>query len=654
MTAPQHRVAIGSASEDEFVWLEDESPETLAWQEQQDAATLRVLDGWPHREQLHALLESLPPSRGGHVPRFCGGAMFSVTSSGLEVNGALILDLSTAGETLANFWPSPDGRHVAVATTAGSAEVGELRLLHSAGGSAMAPPLLYTDWSRLSWLPDSTGFYVNGIDLVEGQARGALWFQGVSAPAAVKVDLPHTGFDLYPAASVDGHHVMVSTGIGALRPAFLLSRNTQEVTPFITELQEHVQGIVVSDRYIAVTTVGADRGRVVSIPLASPRDASTWREVLPEGDAVMRALSIVDGHLVVSELLHGCSRIRITTLDGAEVRTVPLPNGGVGVATGGGVPLPGVPMIQSSPGSSVVTFRYSSPAAAPASYAFDILSGELQLIDGDPGGMSVRSWLTTARAADGTNLPAWVTRPALLDPASSVPTVVVVYGGWNLANSPEYKVFTAAILACGGQVVHAIVRGGGEGGDAWWHGGRRERKQTTFDDLYTIVEHLTGAGIAEPGRVALQGASAGGLASAVAATQRPDLFVAVAATAPLLDLLRAGSGPKRDDSTLKSIHEELTDDPNVLSTYSPYHHIHDHLPAMFVGATADDVRTPAWHARKFVARAQHVGQHHPVLLRAWRDAGHVIRTPGGSQINHDWLTFVMRELDLTPPAANSR
>lgn len=174
-------------------------------------------------------------------------------------------------------------------------------------------------------------------------------------------------------------------------------------------------------------------------------------------------------------------------------------------------------------------------------------------------------------------------------------------------------------------------------------------KQRTFDDLYALVEHLATTGVLSKSKVALQGGSAGGLAAAVAATQRPDLFAAIVASAPLLDLRRVSNGPGADATTIASIVDELGDDDTVLAAYSPYEHIHDRLPPTFIGATSDDVRTPAWHSRKFVARAHDLSPGH-VFLRVWKGVGHGTARPAGNRVTSDYLAFVMAHLGLTPPA----
>lgn len=100
---------------------------------------------------------------------------------------------------------------------------------------------------------------------------------------------------------------------------------------------------------------------------------------------------------------------------------------------------------------------------------------------------------------------------------------------------------------------------------------------------------------------------------------------------------------------------DITDPEDVLrlAALSPYHAIRPgtSYPAVFVVAGDTDPRCPPWHARKFVARLQaaQTGDA-PILLRVWENAGHGWATDRAISIeeNTEWLSFVMRWLNLTP------
>lgn len=69
---------------------------------------------------------------------------------------------------------------------------------------------------------------------------------------------------------------------------------------------------------------------------------------------------------------------------------------------------------------------------------------------------------------------------------------------------------------------------------------------------------------------------------------------------------------------------------------------------------AADVRCPAWHSRKFLARLQSSstsGQ--PALMRILGDIGHMtgMSPSKGSEATAEWLGFLMRHLGLNPADA---
>jgi prolyl oligopeptidase len=210
----------------------------------------------------------------------------------------------------------------------------------------------------------------------------------------------------------------------------------------------------------------------------------------------------------------------------------------------------------------------------------------------------------------------------------------------------------AAFVAAGGVFVHAHLRGGGEFGLEWWHGGRFRSKQNCYDDLYAVAEDLIAAKLSAPEMLAVTGESNGGLTAGVALTQRPDLWKVVVPRVPFLDCIgfcRSAYG--RMIVTLDFADVENSEEVRRLGTLSPYHLVREGVcyPAVFLVAGDTDLRCPAWHARKFAARLQAATTGNaPILLHVWENAGHGGATDRSTAVTQatEWLAFTLRHLGV--------
>ena len=195
-----------------------------------------------------------------------------------------------------------------------------------------------------------------------------------------------------------------------------------------------------------------------------------------------------------------------------------------------------------------------------------------------------------------------------------------------------------------------MLRGGSEEGEAWHRAGMRDRKQSVFDDFAAAAEHLIAGGWTSPGRLAISGGSNGGLLVGAALIQRPELFAAVACSAPLLDMVRYerfGLGETWNDEYGRA------DDPTELGwlvAYSPYHHVvkRTAYPAVLFTVFDSDTRVDPLHARKMCAALQWAtASDRPVLLRRERQTGHGARSVRRTvELQADVLTFLADQIGL--------
>ncbi|MEV4397280.1 prolyl oligopeptidase family serine peptidase [Nonomuraea sp. NPDC049607] len=659
---------------DPYRWLEEETPEVRRWQRRQADLAAAVAHDGQDPAAVRDLIRAYDSGSRPILPRYAAGRWFRpVTPPGGTASAVVVADRPYGpGRTVADLagfggqegpavlsWlaPSPDGRVLALGVCVDGSEHNTVRLVEVDTGRLLDAPgqLLHSAWAGgVSWTPDSGGFTFFALTGPPEEFRQAVFSHRLGTPGETVVEpvpVP-AGSREYTLVqySPDGRWAVAAHRVGSPIPCAVrdLSEPGAAWRPFVTRCAGTVAGHIVGDRYVAVTDVGAPRGRVVAIPLdaADPDDPSGWAELVPEGDTVLRSLTPVGEHLYLSEFDRTFARVRIIDRAGRVAGEVPLPGRGAlaapffaltALATG--VPAADFVFAFSTLTSSWGVYRHRPGESAP-----ETLSAPAVVLDAEvTAGQAV--------AADGVAVPYHVVRPAGLDPARPAPTLVSAYGAANVPLLPQYQPDLAAFVAAGGVLVQAYLRGGGEFGGDWYLAAHRERRHVRDSDLVAVAEHLIADGVSAADRLALTGGSDGGLMCGIAVTTRPELWRAVLPRAPLLDLIGGVRDPYLDFVIRKAWADP--DDPEQvrrLLRMSPYELVRPGVfPAVYIQAGAADPRCRPWHARKFAARLQAAQQgDEPILLHVFDDAGHGAATPHDVAVAQDaeWLAFLIGTLGL--------
>jgi len=215
----------------------------------------------------------------------------------------------------------------------------------------------------------------------------------------------------------------------------------------------------------------------------------------------------------------------------------------------------------------------------------------------------------------------------------SAPCLLYGYGAYEITIDPSFSVARLSLIERGVNFAIAHVRGGGEMGRPWYEEGRLEHKMNTFTDFVAAAEHLVKEGWAAPERLAIRGGSAGGLLMGAVTNMRPDLWRAVVAEVPFVDVVTTMCDPSLPLTVTEW--DEWGDplhDPSAYERmlgYSPYDNVGDVgnavLPAMYVTAGIHDPRVGFWEPAKWVAKLRSRGAGsaaRPLLLRTEMGAGH--------------------------------
>jgi oligopeptidase B len=245
-----------------------------------------------------------------------------------------------------------------------------------------------------------------------------------------------------------------------------------------------------------------------------------------------------------------------------------------------------------------------------------------------------RVWAT---ARDGTQVPmSLVYRKGFARDGKS-PLLLYAYGSYGISMAPTFSSNRLSLLDRGFVFAIAYVRGGGELGEDWRDHGRMMQKMNTFTDFIDCAEFLIHERFTSADRLVIQGGSAGGMLVAGASNMRPELFKAVVAQVPFVDILNTML-----DASLPLTTSEYIEwgNPNekpafdYMRSYSPYDNVRaQDYPAMLVHVSLNDSQVPYWEGAKLVARLRDLKtDSNPILLKSNLGAGH-----GGASGRYDAL-----------------
>jgi oligopeptidase B len=403
-----------------------------------------------------------------------------------------------------------------------------------------------------------------------------------------------------------------------------------------------------------LTNRDAPNGRLVEVPLAQASDPAAWRERLAHRDDVLlEDFAVFDGHVVVNERLGGLLGLRVIDRDTGEQHRLETGNP---AATS---------HIAINPTTATSTLRYaSSSMATPDTVAeYDLVhrTKKVLRVEQIPGGFDPAQYATETRVAparDGEQVPVTLLYRRDLDLSEPRPLVQVGYGAYGASYDPEFDTDRFSLVDRGFVYALAHVRGGQERGRRWYDEGRLHHKTNTFTDFIDVTEYLVAEGVADPGRVVAIGRSAGGLLMGAIANLRPDLYAAIIAGVPFVDVVTGMMDPTVPLVTFE--YDEWGNPANradyeYMLGYSPYDQVSARAyPAMFVSAGLYDSRVQYWEPAKWVAklRAKRTNDA-PLYLKTNMQAGHFDASGRFESLRETALeyAFLLDELGVEAPPA---
>jgi oligopeptidase B len=568
-----------------------------------------------------------------------------------SANGAeqVLLDANELAEghdylAIAVFKVSPDHRILAYSFDVNGSESFLLRFRDLDSGEDLADTVEGTYYSG-AWSSDATTYFYTTFD--ETHRPDKVWAHTIGQdPSTDRLvfEEPDDRMFLEVSTTTDRRFVLVAAGsqitadvhyADAADPGFTF----QPVLPRVHGVQysvDHHDG-----RWLVVTDADAPNGRLLSVPVDGSGSATT----VIEHDPLRKVAGVkaFADHIVVSGRVDGITSL--TVLTGASQERLAFDEEVYSVGLGTNYEFD----------TSVIRIGYQSLTTPNQVIDIDLRTGERTVVKEQPvlGGYNRHDYVAErlwAVADDGTRIPiSLVRRRDLQLPA---PVMLYGYGSYEVTIDPYFSIPRLSLLDRGAVFAIAHPRGGGEMGRLWYEGGKLAHKMNTFTDFVAAAQHLVDSGVTTPDQLAARGGSAGGLLMGAVTNLRPELFRAIVAEVPFVDVLNT----MLDETLPLTVIEweewgnpKLEDQYRWMRTYAPYENITTaaEYPAMFVTAGMNDPRVSYWEPAKWVAALRATTKSRgPVILKTEMGAGH-----GGKSGRYDaWrdeaeiLAFVLTQL----------
>jgi oligopeptidase B len=375
--------------------------------------------------------------------------------------------------------------------------------------------------------------------------------------------------------------------------------------------------------------------RLVTAPVSDPGRENWTERVAHRPDVMIEGVDLFQDHAVVFEREGGLSQLCVMDLRTSESHRVVFPE----------------PAYSASPSQNeewdqtIYRYVYESFITPRSVFDYDMNARTATLLKEQPvlGGYDRTRYVVQriqATAPDGVRVPISLVHRKELVRDGSAPVFLSGYGAYGIPNWVTFTSNRFSLVDRGAVVGIAHIRGGGEMGKAWHDDGRMLKKRNTFTDFIAAAEHLLAEKYGARDRLVIHGGSAGGLLMGAVTEMRPDLFRAVVAKVPFVDVVNS----MLDESLPLTVAEfeewgnpKRKDEYDVIRSYCPYSNLQRMAyPAILITTSFNDSQVMYWEPAKYVAKLRTLKtDSNPLLLKTNMAAGH-----GGASGRYDYLREV--------------
>lgn len=516
---------------------------------------------------------------------------------------------------------SPDGRLMAYSTDTKGDERYTLVVRDIASGRDLET--VATDaLGGVAWQADSKALVWTQAS-AEWRPTKAFVHRLGAATSVLVYDEPDAGYWVSASATQDRAHVLLNsytqtTNDVRLLDARDLSKPPRLVKPRKTDVRYSVD--TRGDTLFVLTNDTHVNFRIATAPLAAP---GRWTTLVAGTDAVyLTNITAFTSYLAVEERVAGLDQVRLIFPDGSE-RRVKFPEASYTASL----------ETNAEPDAPELRIAYSSMVTPNTVFDYKVASGELvtRKVQAIPSGYDPSRYETVrllATARDGTMVPVSVLTKRGHPLDGTRPLHVYGYGSYGIASPPSFSAARLSLVDRGFAYAIAHVRGGDDLGWQWYLDGKLEKRGNSFDDFVDVTRFLNSKGYGRAGLNSASGGSAGGWLMGAVVNQAPELWGAIVAHVPFVDIVNTmldeslpltpgewpeWGDPRKDAEVLKRLIRLAPYEQTVARNYPP----------MLITGGLSDPRVTYWEPAKWAARIRAVKtDDNLLLLKINMGAGH--------------------------------
>jgi oligopeptidase B len=353
-------------------------------------------------------------------------------------------------------------------------------------------------------------------------------------------------------------------------------------------------------------------------------NTDNWQEVIPHReDVFLEGIELFSNFLVIEERTNGLTKIRIKRWDDSADYYMDFGSETYTAGTG----------INPDFKSETLRYSYSSLTSPNAVMEIDMTSQEKRMLKQQEvvGGydeslyQSERIW---AKSHDGVLVPiSLVYRKDQHQQGKAQKALLYAYGSYGHTIEPNFSSTRLSLLDRGFIFAIAHVRGGQYLGRKWYEDGKMNKKQNTFYDYIACAEHLIKEKYTSSNLLSGLGGSAGGLLIGAVVNLKPELFKAMIAAVPFVDVVTTmldESIPLTTGEYDEWGNPNEEESYNYMKSYSPYDNVRaQDYPALLITTGLHDSQVQYWEPAKWCAKLrEYKTDSNPLLLYTNMKTGH--------------------------------